>query len=279
MNALQAIIFAIIQGVTELFPVSSLGHAVVMPALLGWPINQRAEDFLPFLVVLHVGTAAALLIYFWREWIDILLALLGRGEAAARKANLRLFGLIMVGTIPAGIVGFAFEKPLRALFATPVLAATFLVVNGCVLFAAERLKRAGGENLSTLTVRTAFMIGLWQCLALIPGISRSGATIVGGLLIGLRHREAARFSFLLATPVISGAALLEVPKLLRHSATSGGLGPVTLAAGLAAGITAYMSVAFLMRYFGRRDFEALNPFAYYSIAVGLVSLVLILFVF
>jgi len=272
LSALQAILFAILQGVTELFPVSSLGHAVVLPALLGWKVDQRAHDFLPFLVVLHVGTAAALLLYFWREWIDIALALLGRGERTARQAHLRLFWLIVIGTIPAVIVGFALEKPLRALFGTPVIAAAFLIVNGVVLFTAERLKRRSGAGLDALTWRSALIIGVFQCAALIPGISRSGATMVGGLLAGLHHKEAARFSFLLATPIILGAAVLEVPKLLRDGPVGNGLGGVAVAAGVTAGITAYLSIAFLMRYFGKHDFEALDPFAYYCAAAGIVSL-------
>ena len=277
MSALQAILFAVLQGVTELFPVSSLGHAVVLPALLGWKIDQRAPDFLPFLVVLHLGTAAALLAYFWREWIDIALAVLGLGPSAERAQHLRLFWFIVVGTIPAVIVGFALEKPLRVLFGTPAVAAAFLIVNGVVLFAAERLKRGGGAPLSTLTWRSALMIGAWQCGAFAPGISRSGATMVGGLIAGLHHKEAARFSFLLATPVILGAAVLEVPKLLHGLPAGNGLAAVALAAGVAAGITAYLSIAFLMRYFGKHDFEALDPFAYYCAAAGALSLALLFF--
>ena len=278
MSALQAILFAVLQGITELFPVSSLGHAVILPALLGWRVDQRAEDFLPFLVVLHVGTAAALLAYFWREWIDIALAVLGLGDRARRAAHLRLFQLIVVGTIPAVIVGFTLEKSLRVLFGSPLVAAVFLVVNGVVLFAAERLKRGGGAGLETLTVKSAVMIGAWQCLALIPGISRSGATMVGGLLASLHHKEAARFSFLLATPIIAGAAALEVPKFMRAHAEGGGLGSLAVLSGIAAGVTAYISIAVLMRYFGKHDFEALDPFAYYCAAAGAASLAVLLFV-
>ena len=278
MSALQAILFAVLQGVTELFPVSSLGHAVILPKLLGWQVDQRGRDFLPFLVVLHAGTAAALLLYFWRDWIDIARAVLGIGNPSERAAHLRLLALVVVGTIPAVVIGFSLEKPLRALFGTPLVAAAFLVANGVVLFAAERLKRSGGAALATLDAKKALVIGLWQSLALIPGISRSGATMVGGLLSGLHHKEAAHFSFLLATPIIAGAAVLEVPKLMHASEAGGGLGPVTVLAGLAAGITAYASVAFLMRYFGKHDFEALDPFAYYCAAAGVVSLALLLFV-
>jgi undecaprenyl-diphosphatase len=276
LSALQAILFAVLQGITELFPVSSLGHAVVLPALLGWRIDQQAPDFLPFLVVLHVGTATALLLYFWREWIDIAAALLGLGDRARRASHLRLLWLIVVGTIPAVLLGFTLEKPLRHLFGSPLVAAAFLVVNGVVLFVAERLKGRRSAPLESLTWRSALAIGVAQCAAFIPGISRSGATMVGGLLAGLHHKESARFSFLLATPVILGAAVLEVPKLLHAPQAGNGLGALALGAGLAAGITAYLSVAFLMRYFGKHDFEALDPFAYYCGAAGLLSLVLLL---
>jgi undecaprenyl-diphosphatase len=272
----QAIFMAILQGLTELFPVSSLGHAVVLPRLLGWELDENAAYFLPFLVVLHLGTAAALLIYFWRDWIGLLLAVLGRGSAEERRAQWRLLGGIVVATIPAVIFGFALRKPLGVLFGAPAVAATFLIVNGVVLFVGERLRRRGGDRrLEDLTWGGALLIGVLQSTALIPGISRSGATMVGGLLAGLRHQAAAHFSFLIATPIILGAAVLEVPKLLHEGAHINGIAWV---AGLVAGVTAFLSVAFLMRYFRRHDFEALDPFAYYCWAAGAISLGLILFV-
>jgi undecaprenyl-diphosphatase len=287
MTPFQAIFTAIIQGITELFPVSSLGHAVILPGILGWNIDQHAPSFLPFLVVLHLGTAAALLIYFWRDWIELLFAVLGRSTENPRGDGLRLLGLIIVATIPAVILGFAFEKILRGLFGVPLIAAVFLTVNGFLLFAGERLRRrvasaragrpivddgeASFAGLRDLTWRGALMIGLWQCTALIPGISRSGATMVGGLLAGLHHKESARFSFLIATPIIFGAAVLEVPKLL-HSETSGGITGLSIVAGIIAGITAYASIAFLMHYFRKHDFEALDPFAWYCWLVGAATL-------
>jgi undecaprenyl-diphosphatase len=277
MSDLQAIFFAIIQGVTELFPVSSLGHAVVLPALLHWPVNQHAPDFLPFLVTLHVGTAGALLIYFWRDWIDLLLAFIGRGAAKARERDRRLFWLLVVATLPAVVVGFAFEKWFQNLFGTPLIAAVFLIANGGVLFVGERLRRrASDRRLDSLGWKTALAVGVCQCGALIPGISRSGATIVGGLLAGLRHADAARFSFLMATPIILGAAVLEVPKLLHEQDGAAGLSGLSIVAGLVSGVTAYTSVALLMRYFKRHDFEALDPFAYYCLAAGALALVRLL---
>jgi undecaprenyl-diphosphatase len=277
MTLLQAIVIAVIQGVTELFPVSSLGHAVILPSLFGWHIDQAAAEFLPFLVVLHLGTAAALLIYFWKDWIGLILAFIGLGPRAERRAQWRLLMLIVVATIPAVILGFIFEKLFRHLFGAPVAAAFFLVVNGGVLFIGERLRRQGAEGkLADLTWKGALIIGFWQSLALVPGISRSGTTMVGGLLLGLHHRDTAHFSFLIATPVILGAAVLEVPHLLHSGAP--GIGATAWIAGAVAGVTAYASIAFLMRYFRRHDFEALDPFAYYCWAAGLIAMGLLLFV-
>jgi undecaprenyl-diphosphatase len=276
MTLLQAIITAILQGVTELFPVSSLGHAVVLPRLVGWNIDQTAPEYLPFLVVLHVGTAAALLAYFWKDWAALAGAFIGMGPAEERRERWRLLWLIVVATIPAVILGFVLEKALRSLFGAPAVAAVFLIVNGFVLFAGERLRRRAGERkLEEMSWVEALIIGLWQSAALIPGISRSGTTMVGALLMGFHHREAAHFSFLIATPIIAGAAVLELPKLMHAHE---GIGAVAWIAGVVAGITAWLSVAFLMRYFRRHDFEALDPFAYYCWAAGAIALGLLLFV-
>ena len=276
MSLIQALVLAVVQGITELFPVSSLGHAVVLPALLGWNVDQSSEGFLPFLVVLHLGTAAALLVYFWRDWVGILLAFVGVGTGEERRAQWRLLWMIILATIPAVILGFAFEKLFRQLFGAPALAAFFLIVNGGILFVAERLRRRGGSgNLDQLSWLGALIVGCTQAAALIPGISRSGATMVGGLMLGLHHKEAAHFSFLIATPVILGAGVLEVPHLL-HGGAAATIGPVAWIAGAVAGVTAYLSTAFLMRYFGRHDFQALDPFAYYCAAFGLSALGLLL---
>jgi undecaprenyl-diphosphatase len=275
MHALQAIVLAVLQGATELFPVSSLGHAVVLPALLGWG-TERDPSFLPFLVMLHVGTATALLAFFWRDWWMLLTGVLGIGDAHQVTESRRVFLLVVIATIPAVILGFLLEKFFRSLFGSPVVAASFLVVNGLLLFFGERLRRRGQRPLSSLTRMDALLIGCWQCLALIPGISRSGATMVGALLRGVNHEGAAHFSFLIATPIIVGATVLEVPKLLHQ-----GVGPwvlkVSILAAIASGITALLSTWFLMRYFRRHDQMALNPFAAYCIVAGLGSLALLLF--
>jgi len=268
VSTLQAILIALLQGATELFPVSSLGHAVVLPALLGWGLDQRDPSFLPFLVMLHVGTAVALLAYFWRDWLALCLGVLGLASAHQVGESRRVFVLIVIATIPAVVVGFGFEHFFRGLFASPLIAASFLAVNGVLLLAGDGLRRRDGRALSTLTITDALTIGLWQCLALIPGISRSGATIVGGLLRGVSHEGSAHFSFLIATPIIIGATVLEVPKLLHESVPSGVLELSALAA-VVAGITALLSTAFLMRWFRQHETTGLVPFAIYCLIAGL----------
>jgi len=271
MNTIQAIAVALLQGATELFPVSSLGHAVVLPALLHWHLDQRSPAFLPFLVMLHTGTATALIVYFWRDWWDLARGVLGFGANQEVNDARLAFVLIVIATIPAVIAGFVLEKFVRGLFASPLVAASFLVVNGLLLMLGERLRALGSRPLATLTARDALIIGLWQCTALIPGISRSGATIVGALLRGIDHEGSARFSFLIATPVIIGATVLEVPKLL-HEQIAPGVFTLSAVAAAVAGITAWLSTWFLMRYFRDHNEWALNPFAYYCIFFGLGSL-------
>lgn len=280
MSALHAFALAILQGISELFPISSLGHAVIVPSLLGWPIDQHAPEFLPFVVVLHIGTAVALLLYFWREWLAILLGIFSRGPRSgdARRA----LWLIVIATVPAVVIGLLFEKLVRSLFASPLLAALFLVVNGFLLLLGDYLRtqaqpRSGRKPpVRALSWKGALAIGFWQCLAFIPGISRSGAAMVGGLVAGLQHAEAAHFSFLIATPVIAGAAVLEVPKLL--ALPGHGISGLALASGVVAGVTAYLSIAFLMHYFRRHDFDdALVPFAIYCWVAGAASTLMFIF--
>lgn len=275
MSALQAIVVAILQGATELFPVSSLGHAVVLPALLHWPLDEHSPEFLPFLVMLHLGTAVALLLYFWRDWWSLATGVLGLASARQIGESRRVFVLIVIATIPAVVIGFLLEKFFRNLFGTPVVAAIFLMINAVLLLGGEKLRAQGHRPLSGLTMLDALTIGCWQCTALIPGISRSGATIVGGLLRGIDHEGAAHFSFLIATPIILGATVLEVPRLLHESVPPGTFSVAALAAVMAGG-TAYASTWFLMNYFRQHDTWALNPFAYYCLVVGAGSLLLLL---
>jgi undecaprenyl-diphosphatase len=264
MTGLQAIVLAIVQGITELFPISSLGHAVILPAILGWRVDENAEGFLPFLAVMHLGTAIALLSYFWRDWFSFAGAVV-RFRDPAGAADRRLFWRVVVATIPAVVIGYLFEKKLKAGFGAPVLAAAFLVVNGVMLFVAERLQRSGGKPLSELSFFQAAIIGFWQCLALIPGMSRSGATMSGGYLLGLSHEDSARFSFLTATPIILGAVALEAPKLVKHHT---GFGVLSLVAGAVAGVTALISVWALMRWFKTHEVKGFDPFALYCGLAG-----------
>ena len=287
MSVVQALWLAVLQGFSELFPVSSLGHSVIVPSLVGWSnINQASPTFLPFLVMLHLGTAAALLIFFWRDWLAIITAFV-RSAVAGRltgDTNEHLAWMLVFGTIPAALVGFFLQKPLQRLFASPKTAAAFLIVNGGVLLLGEFIRRRGerpgnrgvffssehGKDLDSLTWRGALAVGAAQSLALIPGMSRSGVTIVAGLLLDLKHEPAARFSFLLTTPIIAGAGLLEVP-VLFGAAGRPMLG-VAFAGAVVAGIVAYLSVKFLMRYF---EFGRLDPFGCYCLALGAASLVVL----
>jgi undecaprenyl-diphosphatase len=292
----QAIVIGLLQGITELFPISSLGHAVILPKLLGWHLNQKQPYFLAFLVATHLATAIVLFLFFFREWMRILRgvgrSLRGR-EIAADDADARLGWLLIVGTIPAGIIGLLFEHPLRTLFASPKAASAFLAVNGLLLLAAERLRRRapGAEErarelerapetatseraekrLATLGFREAIGVGTAQAAALFPGISRSGVTIGGSLFVGLTHEDAARYAFLLATPIIGAAAVLKLPDLFGSNG-NGVRGPA-LAGAVCAGVAAWASVKFLMRYF---ETNRLTPFAAYCLAAGVICLVIFL---
>src|ERR1017187_4441931 len=254
-----ALFFGILQGASELFPVSSLGHAVVVPPLLGIGVRESDPDFLPFLVLLHIGTAPALIALYWKQWGRIVAGFVRSAVTGkVRGGDDRLAWLLVVGTIPAGVVGFIFQKPLQANFGNPRLAAGLLIVNGGMLLGAELLRRrterragiarrdpteeAGHfRTVEQMGFGRAALIGACQVVALFPGMSRSGATMAGGLVAGLRHEEAVRFSFLLATPIILAAGILEVPSL----GGSASLGPM-IVGGVAAGLTAYASARFLV---------------------------------
>lgn len=271
MGVFEAALLAILQGVTELFPVSSLGHAVLVPVMLGWKIDLSAPQFLPFLVAIHFGTAVALLLYFWRDWLGFAGAVIDFRDPR-NKDERRIALYICLATIPAVVIGAIFEKTVREAFAQPALAAIFLIVNGVVLLIAERLKTRGTRPLAAMSWKGAIGIGIAQCFAFIPGMSRSGLTLAAGLASGHNHEAAARFSFLLGTPIIVGATVHELPKFLHADAA---WRMPTLVACVLAGVTAYASIAFLMHYFRKHDFDALDPFAYYCFAVGAIALGLI----
>jgi len=273
----QGAMLGLLQGVSELFPVSSLGHSVILPKLVGWNIHQNAPYFLSFLVATHLATALVLLGFFWRDWVRIVKGL-GRSlrdrEIAPGDSDAKLGWLLVVGTIPAGILGLTLQDSLRKLFASPQYAAVFLACNGLILYGAELLRRRAPQTEADDDARIArqvgwtqsVVIGAAQALALIPGFSRSGASMGGGLLVGLSHKDAARFAFLLATPIIGAAAVLKIPEL-AGSQGNGVRGPGALGAACAA-VTAYLAVRFLMRYFETRT---LTPFAVYCAAAGVAA--------
>jgi undecaprenyl-diphosphatase len=271
MDFLQTMMVAILQGATELFPVSSLGHAVVVPALFDWQLNQRSDAFLPFLVLLHAGTSAALLLYFSRDWLAMAAGLLGLSGQAERAKSRKLFVRIIIATIPAVVFGFVLNKFFKDLFSNPLVACFFLVVNGIMLLGGEQRRRQGGKRpIEDIGNADALIIGFWQVTALFPGISRSGATIVGGLLLGVTHEAAAHFSFLIALPVIVGATVLEVPKML-HAGLAPDVLKLAVEAAVVAGVTAWLSTWFLMRYFRNNDKWAMGPFGIYCMVFGLAS--------
>jgi undecaprenyl-diphosphatase len=268
MTLLQTLLLAIIQGITELFPISSVAHAVLTPWAFGWALDPDflKEHFLPFVVLLHLGTAVALLIYFRQDWLNFAGGLVQRDATAARRELL----LVVIGTVPAALIGFVLEKKLRALFPSVTSAGFFLMVNGAILYLGERWRGRGGKELGELSFVQAFLIGIAQALALVPGFSRSGASMVAGFWAGLGHEASARYSMLLATPIIAGASVLEIPKLL-HGAEAGTL-TTALIGGVVAGIVAYLSVWGLMRWFKRQEIDAMLPFAIYCWVVGALVL-------
>lgn len=321
LSYLQAVVIGALQGVTELFPISSLGHSVLVPALIGgsWRHlvsesstgSSEASPYLAFVVALHVATAIALLVFYWRDWVRIIGGFFHtlRTRRVETSAE-RLAWLIVVATIPVGITGLALEHTFRTLFAKPLFAAVFLTINGLILLAGERLRRTaehrqltddgqqspraepGGRvdpdgmtttgagpqprglvvaeqrQLDTLAYREAGVIGLFQTLALLAGISRSGVTMVAGLLRGLDHEDAAKFSFLLATPVILAAGVLKLPTLAGPAGAH--IHGQVLAGAAVAGVAAYLSVRFLTRYFTTRT---LTPFAIYCLIAGAACIV------
>lgn len=273
MDFVHAVLFAVLQGATELFPVSSLGHAVIVPALLHWGIDQHAPGFLPFLVMLHLGTAVGLIAYFYVEWLAMARGFFGLGYQEENASARALLAKLVIATIPAVIIGGLFKKHIAHLFGSPLIACIFLIANAGLLLLGERLRNRQGHQ-KGITYADALIIGLFQCLAFLPGISRSGAAIVGGLKRGISHAGAAKFSFLMGTPVILAAGGAEVPKLIHQHQLHALLG-MSLAAAVTSGIVTYASTAFLMRYFKDHDDWALKPFAIYCVVAGAGSFLLL----
>lgn len=289
----QAIVIGLLQGVTELFPISSLGHSVLLPGWVGWDnlvAGQSADEsfYLAFLVGVHVATALALLVFFRDEWVRIVRGFFtSLRDRTIRTPDERLAWLLIVATIPAGITGLLLEHTFRTVFAKPLAAAVFLTINGLILLGGERVRRRTevrelarahpapggprveeGRQLATLDFKEAGVIGVAQTFALLAGISRSGITMVAGLVRGLNHEDAARFSFLLATPIILAAGVYKLPDLLGHEGEH--VHGQVLVGSLCAAVAAYISVRFLVRYFTSRN---LNPFGIYCLVVGVASII------
>ena len=277
ISYLQAIILGLVQGIAEPFPISSLGHGVVLPQLFGWNIHQNDDYFLAFLVATHCATAIVLFFFFFDDWMRIFRGL-GRSlrdrEIGTEDSDARLGWVIIMGTIPAGLLGLLLEHPLRTLFASAQTAAAFLIVNGILLLLFERLRRRpprpddylgdADPRIAKMSFKQALAIGGAQAAALIPGISRSGITMGGGLLTGLSNEDAARYAFLLATPIIGAAGVLKLPELLGSAGD--GVRGQALVGALAAALTTYLAVKFLLKYF---ETNRLTPFGIYCIGMGL----------
>ncbi|HZZ64136.1 MAG TPA: undecaprenyl-diphosphate phosphatase [Candidatus Baltobacteraceae bacterium] len=272
MTFAQAITLALLQGVSELFPISSLGHTILVPELLGWRnINRSDPTFLAFVTVLHLGTALALVVFYRRTWVKIVRAFIHSVIAGkiGPDPQEKIAWLLVAGTIPVGLLGVLLKDPVRAFFGSAWLAALFLMVNALIMFLGEYLRRRqkqhhrADKRIEQLTFGQSVGIGVGQSLALLPGISRSGASMVAGLLADLNHEDAANYSFLLATPVILAAGLLEIPDLLGAGAHT--VLVQAIVGGVVAGIAAYASVAFLVRYFQNND---LRPFGWYCLLFG-----------
>jgi len=277
ISYLQALILGALQGISEPFPISSLGHAVILPKLFGWDIHQNDEFFLAFLVATHCATALVLFFFFLDDWKRIFR---GFGRSVRERTipagdnDARLAWVIVIGTIPAGILGLALEHKLRTLFASPTAAAIFLTANGVLLLGFERFRRRpprpddyegdADARIAGMSWRQALAIGTAQAAALIPGISRSGVTMGGGLLTGLSNDDAARYAFLLATPIIGAAGVLKLPDLF--GAAGDGVRGQALVGAIAAAVTTYLAVKFLLRFL---ETNRLTPFGIYCVVAGL----------
>ena len=279
LTLFQSIVLGLMQGVTELFPISSLGHSVILPSFLGWHIDQGHPAFITFIVVTHVATAITLFFYYFEDWKKIVAGVIRSLKARRIKLEdtyARIGWLIVVATVPVGFFGILFEKQFSALFAVPLFAGTFLIGNGILLYGAELLIRRrmlteaqSDERIARMRYRDAVKIGFMQCLALFPGFSRTGASLAGGLIVGLTHEDAAHFAFLLATPIIFAAGVLKIPELTLSGEAfdimSFAIGAVVSALG------AYFAVRFLTRYFKTKT---LTPFAIYCFLIGLAAVLI-----
>jgi undecaprenyl-diphosphatase len=251
ISAFQAFILGMVQGLTEFLPVSSSAHLVLVPWLLRWNDPGLAFD-----VALHLGTLLALLIYYWREWADMMLSIV-RPDPASR----RLLRLLMVASIPGAIIGLLLEKQAETVFRSPALIACTLALMGLVLWIAD-VRAPQSKKMSGLSFGDAILIGLSQALAIIPGVSRSGSTITAGRILGVEREDAANFSFLMATPIIAGAGLHEAPKILHA-----GINSAMVLGFVSSAIFGVIAIAALVKFVRTRTYQ---PFAWYRIALAIL---------
>lgn len=279
----NALVLGALQGLTELFPISSLGHSVLLPHILGWNIAEGDNYFLIFIVATHLATALVLLGFYWSDWVLVVKGIFSSLKNRVVSSNNeyeKMGWMLVVGTIPAGVLGVLFEEKVKLIFSSPSYVAFFLLLNGVLLYGAEILRKkaknketenASDKRIARLSWVQTVKIGCAQTLALIPGFSRTGATLAGGLIVGLNHKDAARFSFMLATPIIFAASLLKLPELIGSNRYE--LGPIIFGA-IISGVTAFIAVRFMTKYF---ETKTLKPFALYCVIVGLILSLAFLF--
>jgi len=260
LTTVQAVILGLFQGLGEFLPISSSAHLVLAPWLFGW-----TDPGLTFDIALHIGTLVAVVVYFWKDW----LRLVNKGLSDARSTDGSLFWYLVAATIPGAIAGFLLEKKAETIFRSPLLIAIMLIIAGIILYWADR-KSTKDIEMSKITFKTSLMIGLSQALAIIPGVSRSGITMTMGLLLGLTREGAARFTFLLSTPIIFGAALVKLPYIVANPS----LITTDFMVGMVVSfLTGIASIGFLLRYVQTKSFL---PFAWYRFILGTLVIVIVL---
>jgi undecaprenyl-diphosphatase len=258
LTILQVVILGLAQGLGEFLPISSSAHLVLIPWLLRW-----TDPGLTFDVALHVGTLVAVVLYFWKDWWQLII----KGFTDVRSVKGRLFWYLVVATVPGAIAGFLLEKKAETLFRSPLLIAIMLILMGIFLYWSDH-RSSKKIEMNNITFRTNLLIGISQALAIIPGVSRSGITMTTGMLMGLTREGAARFSFLLSTPIIFGAAMVKLPSLISNPSAI----TVDFAIGMAVScITGIASIGFLLRYVQTKDFL---PFVWYRFVLGVLVLVI-----
>lgn len=260
MSLLEAVVLGLVQGLGEFLPISSSAHLVLVPWIFNWN-----DPGLTFDIALHIGTLFAVIIYFWRDWLKLISA----GLKGVSTQDGRLFWYLVIASIPGAVIGFLLEDIAETVFRAPLLIAIMLILMGIFLVWADRRGRKE-IDLEGINLKTSFLIGLSQALAIIPGVSRSGITMTTGLLLGMTREDTARFSFLLSTPIILGAGLIKTPQILANPAM---INANFIIGMLVAAVVGLLSIGFLLRYVQTKDFR---PFAWYRFALGALVILLVM---